>query len=171
MKTRIELTKLYKFKKQWRIKKARRVVVSMNEIINSELFKQKVRDFDFTDRRHRYTKEEEYREVTDNQEILDILMKGREQGSPEGDDYIWKLNIKLGRGLRQVGRREGNLIITQNWFFKPPGNEGSLAAHWIHEHSHVLGFHHDFKETTRRIKSIPYGLGTIAKEVHEALGL
>ncbi len=167
MKTKILIGKLYKFKKQWRVRKAKRVADLMNRVINSDRFKQEVLGYEFTDRRYRPSSSEEYQEINDNEEIYEILMKGNEQDSNEGEDHTWKLHIKLGRGLRQVGRREGNLIITQNWFFKKPENEKEIAAHWFHEYSHVLGFHHDFERTDRRPDSVPYGLGTIVKRVLE----
>lgn len=165
MKTKIVIGQLYKFKKQWRIRKARRIVGLMNTVINSEQFKKEVLAYEFTDRRHRQSSKDEYREVTDNQEIYEILMKGIEQNAVSGADYTWKLYIHLGRGLRQVGRREGNLIVTQNWFFKKDNNDKEVAAHWFHEYSHVLGFHHDYERTDRRKDSVPYALGTIVERV------
>ncbi|XLS27934.1 hypothetical protein ACJD0Z_12080 [Flavobacteriaceae bacterium M23B6Z8] len=167
MKTKIMIHKLYKFKRKWKVKKARRVVALMNGVINSDEFKQKVLDYEFTDRRYRQSTDEPYREILDNKEILEILMKGHEQHSNESEDYTWKLRIKLGRFLPQVGRREGNLIITQNWFFRKDNNESQVAAHWFHEYTHVLGFHHDHDRTERRADSVPYGLGTIVKSVLE----
>lgn len=165
MKTKVIITKLYKFRKRWKVKKARRVVELMNKVINSKAFEKEILAYSFTDRRYRHSKKDEYREIQDNKEIYEILRKGNEQKSKDGEDYIWKLRIKLGRGLRQVGRREGHLIITQNWFFKKSGNDKSVAAHWFHEYAHVLGFAHDFEKTDRRPDSIPYGLGTIVLKI------
>lgn len=169
MKTKIIINKLFKFNKRWKIRKAKRVVNLMNKVLNSENFKREILDYEFTDRRYRQSRSDQFREIIDNNEIYDILMKGYEQNSSEGNDYTWKLNIKLGRFLRQVGRREGNLIITQNWFFKKNNNDYKVAAHWIHEYSHVLGFHHDYEKTERRKDSIPYALGTIVEKVLEDL--
>lgn len=165
METKISINKLYKFRKKWKVRKAKKVVALMNKAINSDQFKQEVLAYEFTDRRYRLSPKDEYREISDNNEIFKILMKGHEQNSTEGADYTWKLNIKLGRLLPQVGRREGDLIITQNWFFKKSNNENRIAAHWFHEYSHVLGFGHDYEKTERRPHSVPYGLGTIIEKV------
>ncbi|MFB9054000.1 hypothetical protein ACFFVB_13010 [Formosa undariae] len=167
MRTKIVIKNLYKFKKAWQIGKARRVSALMNQVINSNEFKNEVLEWKFSDRRYRHSSNEDYQEISDNNKILEILMKGYEQNSNEGEDYTWVLNIKLGRLLRQVGRREGDLIITQNWFFKKPDNEIEIAAHWFHEYSHILGFHHDYDSTERRPDSVPYALGTIVKKVLE----
>lgn len=165
METRIIISKLYKFRKRWRIKKAERVVALMNKAINSEQFKQEILAYKFTDTRYRQFKEDDHREITNNQEIYDILMRGVEQNSDGNADYTWKLYIKLGRGLSQVGRREGNMIITQNWFFKRNKNDIEVASHWVHEYSHVLGFHHDYERTERRKDSVPYALNTIVEKI------
>ncbi len=166
MDTRIVISKMYKFRKKWKVKKARRAVALMNEAINSEAFKEEVLKFDFSDRRYRYDPKDDWQEITDNMKIFDILLKGNEQYRNREDDYVWKLKIKLGRYLQQVGRREQDLIITQNWFMRS-ATDIRLAAHWVHEYAHVLGFHHDYEDTDRRPKSIPYGLGTIVKKVLE----
>jgi len=157
-------TKIYKFKKKWKVKKAYRTVDLMNKVINSNKFEEKVVSYSFTDRRYSYSREDEWEEVTDNNRIYEILKKGNEQYNIRKNDYVWKLKIKLGRYLPQVGRREKDLIITQNWFIKS-STDKELAAHWFHEYAHVLGFHHDYERTDRRPHSIPYGLGVIVEEV------
>ena len=166
MKTKIVISKLFKFKKKWKVKKARRAVELMNKAINSKEFKDEVLAFEFTDRRYRYSPNDNWQEIADNEKIYDIILKGNEQYNNREDDYRWTLKIKLGRFLRQVGRREQDLIITQNWFIKSSSTTDiDLAAHWVHEYAHVLGFHHDYDRTDRRPKSIPYALGTIVKKV------
>lgn len=163
--TRIIITKLYKFKKSWKVKKAHRAVELMNQVINSEKFKAKVLEFNFQDTRYRASADEEYRNIDSNEDIYNILRKGEEQGSSDGVDFTWKLRIKLGRGLSQVGRRDGNLIITQNWFIKRDNNDSEVAAHWVHEYLHVLGFGHDYDDTERRPYSVPYGIGGIVSDL------
>lgn len=165
MKTEIKIERLFKFKKKWMRKKARRVVVLMNEVINSDKFKKEILDYDFKDRRYRLDPKEQHREITDNQEIYDILMRGHEQNSEDGVDYTWKLRIALGRFNDQVGRRQGNLITTQNWFLKIKGNEAKVASHWFHEYAHMLGFYHDKKKTPIRPYSVPYALNEIVEKV------
>ena len=165
METKIILENLYKFKKTWKIKKAKKIVKLMNEVINSNSFEKELLAFKFSDTRFRH--DNEFQEIKSNKEIHQILKKGFEQNSADGNDYIWKLNIKLGRRLPQVGRRVGNLIITQNWFFKRDKNHSKVASHWFHEYSHVLGFHHDYEETERRPNSVPYGLNQIVEKVLE----
>ena len=169
MKTKVIIGKLFKFKKNWQKRKARRVAHLMENVINSDEFGDRVKAYDFKDRRYRPSKNEEWKEITENAKILDILRKGNEQGSEKNDDHEWKLNIKLGRFLSQVGRREGQLIITQNWFFKIANNDHSVAGHWVHEYAHVLGFGHDFEKTDRRPHSVPYAVGTIAEEIAEKM--
>ncbi|MFA0964535.1 hypothetical protein AB9P05_22195 [Roseivirga sp. BDSF3-8] len=167
MATKVIISDLYKFNRTWKKKKARRVVALMNTVINSEEFKEKVLAYDFQDTRYRRSSKEAYERLSDNQQIYDILMKGNEQESPEGDDHTWQLRIKLGRFLFQVGRREGDLIITQNWFFRKDGNEAAVAGHWAHEYAHMLGFNHDYEPTERRDQSVPYAIGHIIEEILE----
>ena len=165
MDTKIEIQQLFKFRKSWMKKKAHRVVILMNEVINSDEFRDRVNGFDFKDRRYKASPTSEVREITDNKEIYELLKKGNEQYSDSGNDYLWRLKIKLGRGLRQVGRREKDLIITQNWFLKRSNNDHSVAAHWFHEYCHVLGFMHDYKDTDIRPFSIPYAVGDIVEDL------
>lgn len=165
MDTTIKIQKLYKFKKSWMIKKAHRVVALMNEVINSDEFREEIKKFNFKDRRYQENSKGEIREILDNEEILGLLKRGREQDSTDGIDYTWKLYIALGRLNSQVGRREGNLIITQNWLLKTPKNDAAVASHWFHEYAHVLGFKHDFDDTDIRPFSVPYALNEIVERV------
>lgn len=168
METKIVISKLHKFNKRWKRKKAHRAVALMNRVINSNEFREAVKAFDFTDRRYQKDPKGPIEEIMDNLKIYEILKQGNEQYGNREDDYKWTLHLKLGKFLRQVGRREKELIITQNWFMRR-STDIELAAHWFHEYSHIFGFRHDYEETEERPNSIPYGLGTIVKDVYKEL--
>ena len=167
--TEIKIKKLYKFKKKWMIKKAHRVVALMNEVINSDEFGEAVKNYKYKDTRYRLDPRSDFQQIESGEEILEILRKGREQGSDQGDDYKWNLEIKLGRFRRVVGTRLGDLITTQNWLLKKSDNDPEVASHWFHEYAHVLGFHHDRDSTDIRPDSVPYALNTIVEDVIKEL--
>lgn len=163
-KTVIKVKRLYKFKKRWMKSKVRRVVALMNEVINSDEFGRRVIDHQYTDTRYRLDPNDDFRTIETGEEILELLRKGYEQGSDQGNDYEWNLVIKLGRFRGVVGTRLGDLITTQNWFFKKKGNDDEVAGHWFHEYAHVLGFHHDKDATDIRPNSVPYALNKIVED-------
>jgi hypothetical protein len=140
----------------------------MNQVINSDEFRAAVNAYDFQDRRYQKNPGGPVEEITDNMKIYEILKQGNEQYGNRQNDHVWDLHIKLGRLLRQVGRREKELIVTQNWFMRR-SSDIRLAAHWVHEYSHVLGFKHDYDRTPRREHSVPYALGTIVENVYKQL--
>ena len=44
-----------------------------------------------------------------------------------------------------------------------------VAQNVVHEWIHKLGFGHDYNRTTRRNYSVPYGIGTIIKDLIEEM--
>lgn len=46
-----------------------------------------------------------------------------------------------------------------------------VAAHWIHEYCHTIGFIHDFKDQAKRKYSIPYVVGDIAANILKTLNI
>lgn len=66
--------------------------------------------------------------------------------------------------INEVGHREGDLIVTQECQFERMSHE-QLAGHLIHEHLHVIGFEHPYKDSKNRKYTVPYFIGNKAVEL------
>jgi hypothetical protein len=54
-----------------------------------------------------------------------------------------------------------------NYFYSMTVNE--LAAHFVHEWLHKIGYDHDFKSTARRPYSVPYAVGDLVEVIADQL--
>jgi hypothetical protein len=105
-----------------------------------------------------------------NEEIYYIIMDAAEELSPQVDNEL-DLEIQMYYSRKRVvGYTYPN--VTKIWVNSKYFNTNSLAAvaaNVVHEWTHKLGFGHDYKSTSRRPYSVPYGVGTIIKEIIEQM--
>lgn len=102
------------------------------------------------------------RPTRSNTEVLDTLLQGLRRN---GDDTFMDLRLHLAPGhLRHVvGEEKDGLITTFREDFTQL-TVGGRAGHYLHEWSHVLGFHHSHDHLTdpgRNCLSVPYALGNL----------
>ena len=97
-------------------------------------------------------------------------MLGAETLSPEEDEEIdiditlyYSNNSTVGYTYPNTNR------IWVNDKFFAVNSLGKVAANVLHEWTHKIGFDHDFKRTTRRNFSIPYGVGTIIEKMVDGM--
>lgn len=165
---KVTFKQLTDFTKGKDVIKAQRVQKLIEFVANHPTFHEKILNADFEDRR--FVKENgDVVKMDDNQKILDLILAGKEQHVKEGADNEWDLRVSLYRSLSfEVGHRSNERIFTKKRKFRK-FTDRYIAAHWIHEYMHVLGFTHDFKRTDRRPDSIPYLVGEIAGEVLKSI--
>lgn len=130
-------------------------------IVNSEKFKQRVLN-------HTYNGVLTFvdNEGLTNREIYERLMQGSETLNPAIDSEM-DIDITLYYSNNStVGYTYPNSerIWVNDKFFRS-NSLGRVAANVIHEWTHKLGFDHDFNRTTRRNYSVPYGIGTIVRQL------
>jgi hypothetical protein len=107
-----------------------------------------------------------------NEEIYLRIMEGAETLSRDGDggnvvDSEMDIDIKLYYSSKNVvGYTYPNVLqiwVNKKYFI--PNSLGAVAANVIHEWTHKIGFGHDYSSTSRRPYSVPYGVGTIVKDL------
>ena len=141
--------------------KMREALIRLKRIVNSELFKERVLA-------HTYNGEQRFvdNDGLTNEEIYYKIMEGAETLLPDVDREM-DLDIELYYSSRNVvGYTYPNVL--QIWVNKKYFNTnsyGAVAANVIHEWTHKLGFGHAYNRTSSRPYSVPYGVGTIMKEL------
>jgi len=166
-KVKINFYELLNFTKRSDIEKANRVKLLIEEVVNNPKFRDEILKANFKDRRFR-NEDQTIVTIDDNKEILNRLISGKEQFRDEDADYEWDFRISLYRSITgEVGKRKKESVLTKKKKFRQRSDR-TIAAHWIHEYIHVIGFTHDFKRTEIRPHSVPYLVGSIAKEILKA---
>lgn len=145
--------------------KMERSIERLMIIVNSVEFRERVLN-------HEYEGKKTFvdNEGLTNEEIYIKLMEGAEKLSPEVDEEI-DLDITLYyRNNSTVGYTYPNVekIWVNDKFFSK-NSYGKVSANLIHEWLHKLGFGHDKSPTARRAYSVPYGIGTIVKELVDGM--
>lgn len=107
-----------------------------------------------------------------NEEIYLKIMEGAENLSRNGDggnvaDGEIDLDIELYYSRKNVvGYTYPNVLqIWVNTKYFNTNSLGAVAANVIHEWTHKLGFNHSFYNNSSRPYSVPYGIGSIVKEL------
>jgi hypothetical protein len=145
--------------------KMRDALDRMKIIINSKIFKSRVLN-------HEYQGKKTFVDNggLTNQQIYDKLMIGAESLIPEEDEEIdvditlyYKSNSTVGYTYPDTSR------IWVNDKFFATFTLGKVAANVTHEWTHKVGFGHDFNRTAKREFSVPYGIGTIIKELVDGM--
>ena len=105
-----------------------------------------------------------------NEEVYESLLLGQETLNPVIDEEIdiditlyFEDNSTVGYTYPSSER-----IWVNNKFFATY-SYGKVAANVIHEWTHKLGYGHDYQRTTRRSYSVPYGVGSIVKELVDSM--
>lgn len=101
-----------------------------------------------------------------NEEIYESLMSGREDLLPTVDSEI-DLDLTLYYSNNStVGYTYPNTIkIWVNNKFFAGYTYGQVAANAIHEWTHKLGYTHAYRNNSSRPYSVPYAIGSIAREM------
>lgn len=147
--------------------KMREALRRLKIVVNSEKFKERVLA-------HTYAGSNQFvnNNGLTNEEIYIRIMEGAETLSRDGDggnvvDSEMDIDIKLYYSSRNtVGYTYANVLqiwVNRKYFI--PNSLGAVAANVIHEWTHKLGFGHDSNRTSRRPYSVPYGVGTIMKDL------
>ncbi len=166
-KVQVRFAQLANFKKKKDVEKAEKARLLIEKTINDKSFHDKVTSAKFEDRRFR-DRSGTTHQIEDNTEILERLLIGNEQYGERNSDYEWDLKIVLFRSLaNEIGHRNRDTIFTKKKQFRQMTTE-RVAAHWIHEYAHVIGFTHDHEVTKIRPNSVPYAVGSISRKIMES---
>jgi hypothetical protein len=145
--------------------KMREALRRLKIIINSKEFKEKVIN-------HKYQDKYTFIDNDDlsNEQIYDKLIEGAEELDPTVDHEVdldftmyYKRNNTVGYTYPSTNR------IWVNSRFFTSASYGKVAANAIHEWSHKVGFGHSYKYNSRRPFSVPYGVGTIIRELVDSM--
>lgn len=134
-------------------------------VVNSKEFKQQILNHEYQGQKM-FVDNQGY----SNLEIYNLIMLGAETLSPSEDEEI-DIDITLYYSNNStVGYTypDTNRIWVNDKFFAV-NSLGKVAANVLHEWTHKIGFDHDFKRTTRRNFSIPYGVGTIIEKMVDGM--
>ncbi|MCO4754311.1 MAG: hypothetical protein KC478_07500 [Bacteriovoracaceae bacterium] len=134
-------------------------------VLNSSQFRQRVLN-------HTYNGEKVFVENDgkSNEEIYYSIMEAAETLMPEIDEEM-DLDITLYyRNNSTVGYTYPNTTrIWVNSKFFNTYTLGQVAANAVHEWTHKLGYGHSYNNTPERPYSVPYGVGTIIKELVDGM--
>jgi hypothetical protein len=143
---------------------AQYAVGTLEGIINSNDFNEKILEYPFTGRSF-----SNGREVINasNKLIADIIATGKEMDA-DADDSI-DLQVKLINLPSTVAARVfppdptiyTNTSLFISWYEEP--DSLSLAAHWMHEWLHVSGFQHTSDEIDEM--DVPYAIGNLIIQI------
>jgi len=141
--------------------KMREALARMEIVVNSIEFKEKVINFEWNGQRQFNDND-----GLTNEEIYQKLMSGYEDLLPVEDSEI-DLDLTLYyRNNSTVGYTYPDTVrVWVNNKFFAGYNYGQVAANAIHEWTHKVGFGHDFNNNSDRPFSVPYGIGSIVKEM------
>jgi hypothetical protein len=106
------------------------------------------------------------------------IMAAHEEDGPGGEDGVINLRLRTitrqedgGRWVRACGRSTigidgggtGIAAVCPEWLHTQAinGDKGALAAHFIHEYMHILGFTHPDK----KLESVPYKIHAIVEKL------
>jgi hypothetical protein len=147
-------------------------IQKLEQVLNSEKFKQKVLSTKFTKTKG-----------LSNQEIYDVIMKAREEQGEGGSDYIVDLRIRTitldkdgekwmrncdpnswAKTIGIDGKGDGVMAICPQRLnrWSEMNDYGSLAGHYAHEYMHILGFSHN---GLYKRKSLVYKIGGLVEEI------
>ncbi len=142
-------------------------------IINSAAFKSRVLNFSYNG-----VKGFVQNNGLSNQQIYDYLMSGAEMFPVQtGVDHFMDYDLilykpKWYQSKKVLGYTSQNtrvVHINRNFFNKAEVNE--IAMNLVHEWVHKMGFEHDYRSTSRRPYSVPYGIGYIVRDLGSMLVL
>lgn len=160
----VNFISLYNFNWESDITKANEAKELIVNVINKDSFRNKVIEAVYKDRRFKGSTGAII-QLENNDAILQVLLEGNEYTANEGVDYQWDFKISLYTSWTgEIGHTKGGDIFTKKEKFRKMSKE-EVAAHWIHEYCHTIGFIHDFKDTAKRKYSIPYVVGDIAANI------
>jgi hypothetical protein len=151
---------------------ARATAKRLEQVLNSAAFKKAIVSNSYT-----------YREGLTPTQLYERIMRAHEQDGPGGKDGVVDLRLRVinlkedGAGWMaacEPGSRErtvgidgagtGIAAICPQWLKARAAEKdtASLAAHFIHEYMHVLGFEHRWPG---KYKSVPYKVQTIVESL------
>jgi hypothetical protein len=155
------------FNEDQRLEKGAKAVRLMSEALNREQFHTEIMKTEFTDTR--WLTDKDVTSLLNASQIWNILSSGAEEGT--NADNEWDLRLDLYKPKwpwsSAIGYTEAGTIHTTIKFFGSAEIE-DIAAHWAHEWCHTAGFIHDFRDTARRGKSVPYAVGDIVARILSA---
>tara|TARA_B100001971_G_C18268010_1_gene596174 strand:+ start:22773 stop:23297 length:525 start_codon:yes stop_codon:yes gene_type:complete len=135
-------------------------------IINSDTFKEKVRNY-ISYGKKQFIQNNGF----SNEEVLQRLLEGSEILNKR-IDYLWEVHLTI------IKRPWYKRFSSVNGFTYPNTleikiyrdsfnsmSDAFLAAFMAHEQCHNLGFEHDFRRTARRPFSVPYAVGGIISKL------
>jgi len=99
--------------------------------------------------------------VYSNQKVLDIILNGHSANADGSTNMDLKLVLSNDNGGDVVGETDDNNVTTtyMDWFTYD--SEQELAAHYVHEYCHTIGFKHSWKrqcDPLRDCYSVPYAI-------------
>lgn len=136
-------------------------------IINSVAFKMRVLNFSYNG-----SKTFVQNNGMSNQQVYDFLMAGAEQypekTQPDHEmDYdlvLYQPKWYQSKNVLGYTSRDTNVIHINKKFFND-AEVHQIAMNLVHEWTHKMGFDHDYKRTSRRPYSVPYGVGYIIRDL------
>ena len=152
-------------------RKVNEAVVILEEVMNSQEFKERVLNFTFKGERRFHENN-----GLSNFEIYNLLMSGEEVLIP-GADGVMNFDLTLYRSWNPWSKVKGytkpdtiRIWINKKFFRRTSWTVVDVASNMAHEWVHKMGFGHAYNYNSDRPYSVPYAIGNIVGEVARELG-
>jgi len=155
----------------WDMQKLNQALEIIKVVINSEEFKNRVKNF-------KWNGKLQYNQNNGltNEEIFEKIMQGEEELVP-GIDHVMNFDLKLYRSRNPFSKVYGytNPDTTRVWLNKKFYRRSSytaidVASNLTHEWLHKIGFGHSFYSNPDRPYTVPYAVGYILGELAQEMG-
>jgi hypothetical protein len=142
----------------------RRIASQLEEVINSEQFKNSILGSSFNKTKGFYQSSEPLPETYKK------IMSGEEKLTPKVD-YKWNLSLSIRSLMSRTTvayTESGSPTIYFNSKFYNVHSDAKVAGTICHEYTHKLGYGHDKKPTPLRPYTIPYMVGSYCESIYSS---
>lgn len=143
-------------------------IAKMEKVINTEDFKNRVRDFTMPNGSKTFFFRP-WQKKFSNTQVLNLILAATEEyeGGQKGVIDLY-LHLEPGGDGSVVGYgNEGDKWINTYAHAFADMEQHEVAGHIFHEWLHKIGFVHDFLDLPKRKYSVPYAVGEILEELAE----
>ncbi|MDY0905209.1 hypothetical protein [Pedobacter sp. CFBP9032] len=158
-----------------RLNKLTKVIAFMEEVINSEKFKEQILGFQHNGENTFFYRKNIWGNYIDhvykNSEVYEMVIMAKEEyGNVQNnviDLYLELINGSDGSVIG-FGRPEEKEVYTYSKMFDIM-TIPELVNHYVHEWTHKIGFDHSYSRNAKRNYSVPYAVGNIAESVADGI--
>ena len=150
--------------------KAARVKEILETVLNSEELRQAILNFEYEGKKqfvqnNGQTNEQIYETIRKG---IELAYAGKENTFDIENEIYWPRRMKRWSVVGYTYPDSSRIWSNGNYFYYSL-TRTDLAAHFMHEWLHKIGYDHDGNSTARRPYSVPYAIGELVGEIAEKM--